>query len=211
MFNAITQGILIGILISAPMGPIGLLCIQRTLNNGRWHGFFTGLGAVFSDMFYALIVGIGISFLLDFIESNILALQVFGSIVLMGFGVYIFRKNPIKTLRKPKTTLNYAQDIVSAFFLTLSNPLIILLFIGLFARFNFVSPDLPLVNRIVGYFFIAAGALGWWFIISTLMNKLRGKFNVRALWVVNRIIGVIIFIASLAGLIATLSGESVPV
>ena len=211
MFDSIVQGITIGFLISAPMGPIGLLCIQRSLSNGRWHGFFTGIGAVISDMFYALIVGIGISFLMDFIETHILALQVFGSIVLMGFGVHTFRKNPIKTLRKPKTSVNYVQDIVSSFFLTLSNPLIIILFIGLFARFNFVSPELPIYNRIVGYIFIAVGALAWWFFVSTLMNILRGKFNVRALWFVNRVIGVIIFIASLAGLIATLSGESVSV
>lgn len=211
MFDAIIKGITIGLLVSVPMGPIGLLCIQRTLNNGRWHGFLTGVGAVLSDMLYALIVGIGVSFMLDFIETHIITLQIFGSIVLMGFGVHTFQKNPIKTLRKPKTSVNYVQDLASSFFLTLSNPLIIILFIGLFARFNFVSPEIPIENRIVGYLFIAIGALGWWFFISTLMNILRGKINVRALWVVNKIIGVIIFIASLVGLIATLSGESVTV
>ena len=211
MFDSIVQGLTIGFLISAPMGPIGLLCIQRTLSNGRWHGFLTGIGAVFSDMLYALIVGIGISFLLDFIETHIIVLQITGSIVLMGFGVHTFQKNPVKTLRKPKTSVNYVQDIVSSFFLTLSNPLIIILFIGLFARFNFVSPEVPLFHRVVGFIFIAVGALAWWFFISTLMNILRGKFNVRAVWVVNKVIGVIIFIASLAGLIATLSGESVSV
>ncbi|MCD7972550.1 MAG: LysE family translocator [Candidatus Azobacteroides sp.] len=211
MFNTVLQGLTIGVLVSAPMGPIGLLCIQRTLNKGRWHGFLTGVGATLSDFFYALIVGIGMSFLLDFVEAHMDVLQIFGSIVLMGFGVYIFRSNPVKTLRKPKTSTNYAQDLVTSFFLTLSNPLIIVLFIGLFARFGFVSTELPPFNQIIGYFCIGLGALIWWFLITTLISKLRGKFNVRGLWIVNRTIGIIVFTASLIGLIATLSGESVHV
>ena len=211
MFSAIIQGLIIGVLVSAPMGPTGLLCIQRTLNKGRWHGFLTGIGAVISDMFYALIVGIGMSFLIDFVEAHVSILQMFGSILLMGFGVYVFRNNPVKTLRKAGTSSNYAQDLATSFFLTLSNPLIIILFIGLFARFNFVRPDYPLIIRFFGYLFIAIGALSWWFLITTLISKLRDKFNVRGMWIVNRTIGIIVFIVSLIGLIATLTGESVNV
>ena len=70
------RGLLIGILVSAPMGPIGVLCIQRTLNKGRWAGFYTGIGAAFSDVFYCLLTGLGLSFIIDFIETNQSLLQV---------------------------------------------------------------------------------------------------------------------------------------
>jgi len=69
ILDLILKGILIGIIASAPMGPVGILCIQRTLNKGRWYGFATGLGAAISDMLYALITGLGMSFIMDFISS----------------------------------------------------------------------------------------------------------------------------------------------
>ena len=70
LLYTIFRGLAIGVLISAPMGPIGILCIQRTLNKGRWSGFFTGLGASFSDMFYCMLTGLGMSIVIDFIKTN---------------------------------------------------------------------------------------------------------------------------------------------
>ena len=64
----IFKGILIGIVASAPMGPVGVLCIQRTLNKGRWYGFVTGIGATISDFIYALITGFGMSFVMNLIN-----------------------------------------------------------------------------------------------------------------------------------------------
>ncbi|MCL1943459.1 MAG: LysE family transporter [Candidatus Azobacteroides sp.] len=211
MFHTIAEGLTIGVLVSAPMGPIGLLCIQRTLNKGRWHGFVTGIGAIVSDLLYAVLVGIGMSFLVDFVESHVNILQICGSILLLGFGIYLFRSNPIKTLRKAKTSSGYTQDLATSFFLTLSNPLVILLYIGLFARFSFIVYG-PWFQQIVGYLSISAGALAWWFLVTFLIGKLRGKFNLRGLWVVNRTIGIIVIVLSLVGLIATLTftGDFIP-
>ena len=100
--KVIIAGLAIGILISAPMGPIGMLCIQRTLNKGRASGFFTGVGAAFSDLLYSLLTGFGLSFVINFIEKNQTVLQIFGSVVLLGFGVYIARKNPAKMIKEKK-------------------------------------------------------------------------------------------------------------
>ena len=82
--DLIIKGLLIGVVASAPMGPVGVLCIQRTLNKGRWYGFVTGIGAAFSDIIYALITGFGMSFVVDFIENkdNMFYLQMAGSIML---------------------------------------------------------------------------------------------------------------------------------
>ena len=79
----IIRGLAIGILVSAPMGPIGVLCIQRTLNKGRWSGFVTGLGASISDLGYAVLTGLGMSIVIDFIETNEYLIQILGLIYIV--------------------------------------------------------------------------------------------------------------------------------
>lgn len=183
------------------MGPIGVLCIQRTLNKGRWSGFVTGIGAAISDLCYAVLTGLGMSIVVDFIEANQSILQIVGSLVLVGFGVFLYRQNPAKNIRKQTNTKNsYMQDFVTAFLLTLSNPLILFLFIGLFARLNFFLPESKLGHYIAGYVSIIIGALLWWFTITYFINKVRNRFNLRSLWLINRGIGIFIILMSLVGL-----------
>ena len=81
ILDFIVKGMLIGMIASAPMGPVGILCVQRTLNKGRWYGFATGLGASVSDIIYAGIAGFGMSFVMDFItnDQNRFYLQIVGS------------------------------------------------------------------------------------------------------------------------------------
>ena len=102
MLGLISKGIVIGVLVSAPMGPIGMLCIQRTLNKGRWHGFVTGLGAALSDVIYAALTCLGMGVVVNFVEANQAPLQLIGSIVLGIFGYYIFQSNPVRNLRKQR-------------------------------------------------------------------------------------------------------------
>ncbi|GHT76643.1 hypothetical protein AGMMS50262_15410 [Bacteroidia bacterium] len=210
MIATLYKGFIIGILVSAPMGPIGLLCIQRTLHKGRWHGFFSGVGAAFSDLFYAIITGIGMGIVISFIENNQHTLQIIGSILLMFYGIYIFRSNPTKNLKNTrvgKKTYYYSQDAFTAFLLTLSNPFIIFLFIALYARFNFISSDDEKIEWVImGLGMIFAGALFWWFVITTLVGKLRKVFNVRGLLIMNRTMGVIVIFLSLLGIIYSLLG-----
>lgn len=208
--DLIIKGLLIGIVASAPMGPVGVLCIQRTLNKGRWFGFVTGIGAAFSDIIYALITGFGMSFVVDFIEDkdNMFYLQLIGSIMLFIFGLYTFRSNPTKSIRPTspkKGTL--VHNMVTGFFVTFSNPLIIFLFVALFARFTFVVPD-HLFQQSIGYLSIALGALLWWFVLTYFIDKVRSKFNVKGIWILNRIIGSAVIIAAIIGIIITLTGLS---
>lgn len=97
-FLLILKGLLVGIIASAPMGPVGVLCIQRTLQKGRSYGIVTGAGAALSDIFYALMTGFGMSFVMDFIdnEQNIFWLKLIGSVMLFIFGVYMFRTDHAK-------------------------------------------------------------------------------------------------------------------
>jgi len=209
IIDLLVKGFIIGVVVSAPMGPVGVLCIQRTLNKGRWYGFVTGLGASLSDIVYALLTGYGMSFIFDFINTNIFYLQLIGSAMLLAFGYYTFRSNPVQSIRPISASKGtYLHNFITAFLVTLSNPLIIFLFIGLFARFAFVLPDIPIAEQMVGYLAIFLGAISWWFGITFFVNKVRNRFNLRGIWMINRIIGIIVIVVALFGFIFTLLGES---
>lgn len=199
------KGLLIGVLVSAPMGPVGMLCIQRTLSKGRWHGFVTGLGAMVSDIIYAMLTSLGMGVVVNFVEANQAPLQLAGSLVLSVFGYYIYQSNPVKNLRKQKERkLSFTQDFITAFLLTFSNVLIVLLYIGLFARFGFILPDHSLGMIIGGIICIGIGAISWWLFITYIVSKLRKWFNVRGIWLMNRIVGSTIIILSIIGIISVL-------
>lgn len=204
IFEILIKGFAIGVTVSAPLGPVGVLCIQRTLNKGRWYGFVTGLGASLSDIAYALLTGFGMSFIFDYIDKNIFFLQLLGSVMLLIFGIYTFRSNPVRSLRPSSGNKGtYLHNFITAFAVTLSNPLIIFLFIGLFARFAFMQPGVLLFETITGYVGIMLGALAWWFSITYLVNKLRKRFNLRGIWILNRIIGSVVTVVAAVGLIYT--------
>ena len=202
LFYILPRGLAIGALISAPMGPIGMLIIQRTLSKGRWPAFFTGIGAALSDLFYCLLAGFGLSFITDVIERHQFALQVFGSIVLAAFGLFLFRKNPTRSLKTAEVDgRSYWSDFISGFFLTVSNPLILFFIFGLFARFNFILPEYEIFHYVWAYLTILGGALVWWYLVTFLVSKLRSRFNVRSLWLVNRIVGSILIAMAVIGVL----------
>lgn len=209
ILDLLLKGLIIGVVVSAPLGPVGVLCIQRTLNKGRWYGFVTGLGACLSDITYALITGYGMSFMDEFLMKHQVLLQIVGSIMLFVFGIYTFRSNPVHSIRPVSSNKGtYFHNFLTAFLVTLSNPLIIFLFIGLFARFSFVMPGSPIGFQLVGYLAIVLGALLWWFGITYFVNKVRTQFNVRGIWILNRVIGSIVMLASVVSLVYTILGKT---
>ncbi|MDE5552449.1 MAG: LysE family transporter, partial [Muribaculaceae bacterium] len=187
------RGVAIGVLISAPMGPVGILCIQRTLEKGRKAGLFTGIGAALSDLFYSLLTGFGLSFIETFIERNQNVIQLLGSVVLIGFSIYLFRKSPSSSLRRPvPQDISARRNILGGFLFTFSNPLILLLIIGLFARFNFLMPEMKFYHYIIGFIFLLAGALGWWYGVTFVIDKILKRFSFRTMKKINVGIGIVI-------------------
>ena len=183
---------MIGIIVSAPMGPVGVLCVQRTLNKGRWFGFITGIGACLSDFIYALITGLGMSFVMDFIGNAHYRyiLQISASIILLIFGIYSFRSNPMKNMhvsqKNGKGSL--IHNGVTAFLVTFSNPLIIMLMMGLFAQFAFIIPDHPF-EMSVGY--------------AGIVDKIRAVFDTNGIQLINKVVGSIVIIMSIIVLVGT--------
>ena len=172
------------------------------MEKGRKSGLFTGVGAAVSDLVYCLLAGLGLSFVTDFITQNQELFQIGGSIVLIVFAVFMILRSPVKGVKHDDAIkVNFTHDAVTGFVFTLSNPLIIFLIFPLFARFGFPSADYQFYHIIIGYLFIVVGALLWWFVITYLVDKLRSKFNINSMWLINKIMGGIIMILAVYGLI----------
>ena len=198
------KGLLVGILASAPMGPVGILCIQ--LQKGRRYGLVTGAGAALSDIIYALITGLGMSFVMDFInnEQTLFWLKLVGSVMLFIFGLYMFRTDPKKCLRPtPKKKGTLMHNFVTSFLVTLSNPLIIFLFTALFALLTFVVPE-HLFEQCVGYTSIVVGAMLWWFGLTYVIARMRNSFGLRGILILSRTVGTIVLVVSVVYALMTL-------
>ena len=186
ILDFIFKGILIGVIASAPMGPVGILCVQRTLNKGRWFGLATGVGAAASDIIYAAFAGFGMSFVMDLInnDQNRFYLQMGGSIMLLCFGLYTFKSDPTRKMHQSGQQKG-----------TFSNPLIIFLFLAMYAQFAFVLPDHPF-EMLVGFASIVGGALLWWWGLTWLVDRIRTKFDTAGIRIINQVIGVAVIIGS---------------
>ncbi len=212
ILNIVIKGIIIGIVVSAPLGPVGVLCIQRTLNKGRWYGFVTGIGASISDIGYAALTAFGMSFVIDLIDHNMFYLQLFGSILLLLFGIFTYKTSrekedePKISATQPKGS--YFKNLITAFFVTLSNPLIVFLFLTLFARFSFIHTDITVSEISIGFVAIASGALIWWFLLTYLVGTISTLFNSRGISMINKVIGAIVSVVGIIGVILTLNGSS---
>ena len=199
------RGMVVGIVASAPMGPVGVLTVQRTLNKGRWYGFATGIGAAVSDLIYALITGLGMSFVMDFIErpTTVLYLKVMGSILLFCFGAYTYYTKPTAPHKPSGKRGSLWHNMFTGFAITVSNPLIVVLFLALFARVGFVVPDHPL-EQAFGYAGLLSGAVVWWLCLTTALNRLGSRFDMSTISLLNRLLGLLVMVASTVGLFYTL-------
>lgn len=212
MINTFITGMIIGVLVSAPTGPLGILCIQRTLHKGRLNGIVTGLGATTSDLVYAVLVGFSMNFVIDFVEQYRFVIQIVGSIILFFFGYKIFTKETEKSIDDEKigtTNRNLLSTYTSAFGLCFSNPIIIFLFIALFARFNFFSSKSDVSQVLLALSSIFVGALSWWVTLTMIVGSLRKKFKKRGLRILNFITGGVLIVLSIAGIVFGILGKSI--
>jgi Putative threonine efflux protein len=205
MLEIIIKGVLIGLCISVPLGPIGMLTIQRTLTRGQKYGIATGLGATASDLVYTVVTLFFLSFVLDFIEVHRFIIQLSGSLVVAVFGYYIFRSNP-STQPKPNESFKHSLigDFFSSFLLTFSNPLVLFVLIALFARFEFIGNKTTLFVSIIGICSILGGALLWWNLLTFLVSRFKSKLNMRELKIINQITGIVIILIGCVGFILSI-------
>lgn len=204
-FLFIIKGIIIGVLVSIPLGPVGVVCIQRTLNRGRWAGFFSGMGAAFADTIFAIIAVLGLSFIINFVEEHQLYFKIIGGVFLIFLGYRIFYTNPITQIRRQRNNKNNLfEDFLSVFLLTLTNPLAVFLFLAVFASLGILADEL---NYYVAFYIVLGITLGaalYWFSLSSFVNAFRKKFRLKSLWWLNKISGMSIMLFGLAAIVSLL-------
>ena len=204
MITALVKGFIVGLGASIPLGPLGVLCVQKTLGSGRNSGLITGLGASVSDTFYAAISLMGLAFIQNLIDENIDWVMLFGGLVIMYIGVKIYLTNPIKQIRQKNKNKRHVEDFFEALFMTVTNPGAIFLILGLFAAVGInVGESVSKGALITTLWGVFAGSAAWWFTLSTTINVFRKRFRIKQLMMINRISGIVIFVL---GLISMFNG-----
>jgi len=185
------RGILIGFSIAAPVGPIGVLCIRRTLAEGRATGFVSGLGAATADAIYGCIAGFGLTLVTRFLIDQQVWLRLFGGAFLCYLGVKTVLSRPARQAASAKGS-GLAGAYGSTFLLTLTNPMTILSFAAVFAGLGLVSAEGSYASAGILVLGVFTGSALWWLTLSGGVSLLRSKFDARRLEWVNRISGIII-------------------
>ncbi len=185
------KGFLIGLSIAAPVGPIGVLTIKRTLTEGRISGFVTGMGAAFADAAYGAVAGFGLIAISSFLISHELVIKLIGGLFLFYLGVRSFLSKPA-TKEATDDSKGLLNNFISTFFLTLTNPSTILSFIAIFAGLGLASSSTDYFSSTAIVFGVFMGSAIWWFILSSIVSIFRHKIiHERLVWV-NRLSGLVL-------------------
>ena len=185
------RGLIIGFSIAAPVGPIGILCIRRTLAEGRASGFVSGLGAATADAIYGCIAGFGLTFISSFLIHQQGWFRLVGGAFLFYLGLKTFLARPAEQSASERGN-GLLSAYGSTFFLTLTNPMTILAFAAIFAGLGVASGGGNYVSAGVLVSGVFLGSTLWWVILSSGVGLFRKRFSLQALRWVNRISGIII-------------------
>lgn len=189
-FSLLWEGFIIGIAVSVPLGPLGMLCIKRTVNKNWKSGFSSGLGIAASDAIYAIIAGFSLTIIINFISSYEIYFKILGTSMMVLLGLYIFMSNPAKEIQKFKQRgTSYLQDFLTAFLLTITNPLSVFVFIAIFTSYSVVLQLSQLFEALLIIGGIFVGGASWWFILTGLAYLFKHKLTINTLWWANKIIG----------------------
>ncbi len=191
------KGLLLGLAIAAPVGPIGVLCIRRSLTHGFAAGFAGGLGTALADAFYAGLAAFGFAVLLaDWIEANTWVRQ-FGAMMLLYLAWQAWN-TPTDVEEAQIDTRTLAATFAATFMLTLTNPMTIVSFLTIFTGFGIErAGEDEIVALVVGVFL---GSLGWWILLAGAVSRLRARIDAKATQAINR--GAAALLAIFAFLIA---------
>lgn len=189
-FNVLLKGILAGMIISVPVGPVNVLCASRALVKGRKAGVISGLGAATADTIYGAIAGFSIQFVISFLTREQFWIRLFGGILLIAIGLRYFFRSP-RSLKEVEREAEAHSDYVTALLLNLTNPTTVLSFLAVLTalglhRHRSLAHSLTLVAGIF------VGAMLWWICLAWIACRFRDRLNDHALMLMNRVAGVAI-------------------
>ena len=192
------KGMLVGLMVSIPLGPMGVLIIQKTLHKGALSGFIAGMGAASWDFFYASVAAFGLGYVINTVQTHELLLQIIGGIFLLCIGLKIYFDNPIRQIRQRRqgrvSKTGFWGDYLSLFFLTVSNPMRVVVFMAVFAGMSVFGESSSMLGELLVVMGVLLGGGVWWYTLSTLVNIFRKKFRLRVLITINRVSGLVITI-----------------
>jgi threonine/homoserine/homoserine lactone efflux protein len=185
------RGLIIGFSIAAPVGPIGVLCIRRTLADGRISGLVSGLGAATADAVYGSMAAFGLTLLANFLVEQQFWLRLVGGLFLVYLGIKTFLARPAQQAANAQGK-GLPGAYISTFFLTLTNPMTILSFATIFAGLGLIATGSDYGTAAILVLGVFLGSGLWWLTLSGVVGIFRDKFDARGMRWVNRIAGIII-------------------
>ena len=200
------KGLLIGFSIAAPVGPIGLLCIQRTITYGRKSGLVSGLGAATADGFYGMVAGLGLTAVSALLMSMQVWVRLVGGAFLLYLGLKTLLSSP-PTNAATSAHRGLLSDYISTVFLTLTNPMTILSFAAVFAGVGLLSSSRDFVSAIALVAGVVLGSSSWWLALSGGISFFKARFTERSLKIVNTLSGTILIVfavSAFAGILKSL-------
>ena len=200
------RGLLIGLSIAATVGPMSVLCIQRTLNKGQLYGLVSGLGIATADAVYGSIAAFGLTLITNFLIMEQIWIRLIGGIFLIYLGIKTMLSKPPDTAATLTMHSNgYPGAYASTFLLTLTNPLTILSFAAIFAGIGVGSASKSFLSAAIVVLGVFSGSTLWWIILTGIISLLRKKMDAQWLLWINRISGAIITLFGIGALLSLLS------
>ena len=187
------KGLALGFSIAAPVGPIGLLCIRRTLDQGWKNGVTSGLGAAAADAVYGSMAAFGLSAITMLLLGAQTFLHMAGGLFLLYLGYCALRARPAQQ-NDAVRAINMTGSFVSTFFLTITNPMTIMSFAGVFAGLGFGGPSGGYWSSLLLVAGVFTGSMLWWLMLCSTVNALREKLPLHRLAVINKLSGLILII-----------------
>ncbi len=185
------KGLLIGLSVAAPVGPIGVLTIKRTLTEGRTSGFVTGMGAALADTVYGIIAGFGLTAVSSLLLTYEFWMKLIGGLFLIYLGIKSFRSIP-PSEKAAVISKGLFSNFISTFFLTVTNPSTILSFLAIFAGLGIGSAETSYASSITLVLGVFLGSAVWWLFLSSVVSLFQSKITPKRLILVNQISGLII-------------------
>ena len=198
LLGFLLKGMLVGIVIALPAGPVGVLCVRRTIFHGRLAGFISGLGAASADAVFGIIAAFGLTFVSDLLFRYQNWLRLGGALFLLYIGIRAFAADPLRGTQSQRDPDGLIADYASAFALTITNPITILAFLAIFAGIGFSGPVATLGRAAILVLGVWLGSLLWWAGLAGSAGMLRLSFDRDHLIWINRGSGGILVICGVA-------------
>jgi len=186
LLGFLLKGMLVGLIIAVPTGPVGVLCIRRTIFHGRLAGFVSGLGAASADAIFGIIAAFGLSVISELLLDYQEWLRLGGTGFLLFLGVTALTADPLEGTQHQRDPEDLVTDFVSTFFLTITNPITILAFLAIFAGIGFTGAEATLGRAAILVLGVWLGSLCWWAALSFGAGMVRLSFERHHLVWINR-------------------------